>query len=283
MAKFVISLVLSAFVTCANAQQYLNVISFNIRYNTANDSLNAWPYRKDKAASQLLFHEAHIVGLQEALYGQITDLLDQMPKYKHVGVGRDDGKQNGEFSAILYDTTRLQLLESKTFWLSEQPTVAGSKSWDAAYTRIVTWAKFRDRLTKKTFFHFNTHFDHMGKVARGESARLLLQKLHDIAGAATVVVTGDFNASPQDEPIRVITDRSNPLHLTDTKEVSQLPHYGPSGTFTAFGPFETANEPIDYIFIKKGVKVLQHATLSQNWGGRYSSDHYPVFARLVVQ
>jgi endonuclease/exonuclease/phosphatase family metal-dependent hydrolase len=111
----------------------------------------------------------------------------------------------------------------------------------------------------------------------------LLQKIKDIAGATTVIVTGDFNATPSDEPIQVITDVANPLHLTDTKSLSQQPHYGPLGTFNAFGPKEISNEPIDYIFIRKGIKVLQHATLSQTWEGRFSSDHFPVFARLVIQ
>lgn len=283
MQKVIFIVLMLTIFSSIQAQQPLNVMTFNIRYDTPNDSLNAWRYRKDKAASQILFHEAHMVGLQEALIGQINDLLERLPKYKSIGVGRDDGKQKGEFSSILYDTTRLQLLQTQTFWLSEQPTVAGSKSWDAAITRIVTWAKFRDRFTKKTFFHFNTHFDHIGKIARRESAKLLLQKIRDIAGTTTIIVTGDFNATPQDEPIQVITDVNNPLHLVDTKTLSQLPHYGPQGTFSGFGPYERTNEPIDYIFIKKGVKVLQHATLSQNWGGRYSSDHYPVFARVVIQ
>ena len=174
MRKIIFVVLLLIIFTSSQAQQPLNVMTFNIRYNTPNDSLNAWPYRKDKAASQILFHEAHMVGLQEALIGQINDLLERLPKYKSIGVGRDDGKEKGEFSSILYDTTRLQLLQTQTFWLSEQPTVAGSKSWDAAITRIVTWAKFRDRVTKKTFFHFNTHFDHIGKIARRESAKLLL-------------------------------------------------------------------------------------------------------------
>ena len=281
MKKLLITLSLVTIFLSAEAQSPLNVITFNIRYNTPNDSLNAWPYRKDKAASQILFHEAHIVGVQEALHEQLTDLQERMPRYRYVGVGRDDGKQKGEFSAIFYDTTRLQLLKTQTFWLSEQPTVAGSKSWDAAITRIVTWAKFRDRLTRKTFFAFNTHFDHIGKIARRESAILLLQKIKDIAGSATIIVTGDFNATPSDEPIQVITDTNNPLHLTDTKLLSKQAHYGPSGTFSGFGPKEMTNEPIDYIFIRKGITVLQHATLSQTWSGRYSSDHFPVFARLL--
>ncbi len=116
MQKIIFVILLLTMFTSTQAQQPLNVMTFNIRYNTPNDSLNAWPFRKDKAASQILFHEAHIVGLQEALVGQINDLLERLPKYKSIGVGRDDGKQKGEFSSILYDTTRLQVLQSQTFW-----------------------------------------------------------------------------------------------------------------------------------------------------------------------
>jgi endonuclease/exonuclease/phosphatase family metal-dependent hydrolase len=267
----------------ANAQDYLNVLTFNIRYNNAGDSLNAWPYRKDHAASQVLFHQAHIVGIQEALYGQMQDMQERLPGYKYIGVGRDDGKQKGEFSSIFIDTTRLQVINWQTFWLAEKTDVPGIKGWDAAITRIVTWAKVKDRKTKKSFFIFNTHFDHMGQVARKESAKLLIQKVKEIAGSAPVIVTGDFNAKPDDEPIMVIMDKSNPLHLTDSKEISRMPHYGPTGTFNAFRSKETDDKPIDYIFIKNGVQVLQHATFSQTWQGRFSSDHFPVFARLQVK
>jgi endonuclease/exonuclease/phosphatase family metal-dependent hydrolase len=262
--------------------QALNVMTFNIRYNTAADSANAWPFRKDKAASQILFHEVHLLGVQEALYEQIQDLQQRLVQFKYVGVGRDDGKQKGEFSAIFYDTTRLQLIASETFWLSEQPTVPGSKSWDAAITRIVTWARFRDRKTKKVFFAFNTHFDHIGKTARRESAKILLQKVREIAGSSPAIVTGDFNAQPTDEPIQVLTDTGNPQKLIDSKRVSLAPHYGPAGTFNGFKQKEINNEPIDYIFIKNGVKVLKHATLSQTWQGLFSSDHFPVFAAVML-
>lgn len=268
---------------CATAQDHLNVLTFNIRYNNAGDSLNAWPYRKEFAAGQILFHQAHIVGVQEALFGQIEDLQQRLPAFKYLGVGRDDGKQKGEFSAIFIDTTRLKVLSWQTFWLAEKTDVPGIKGWDAAITRIVTWAKLQDRKTKKTFFAFNTHFDHMGKVARRESAKLLVQKIKETAGNAPVILTGDFNAKPSDEPIRIITDKSNPLHLEDSKELSTSPHYGPTGTFNAFHSKETDDLPIDYIFMKNGVKVLQHATLSQTWQGRFSSDHFPVFARLTIK
>jgi endonuclease/exonuclease/phosphatase family metal-dependent hydrolase len=260
--------------------QELNVMTFNIRYNTASDSMNAWPYRKDKVASQIRYHEAHIIGLQEALHGQITDLQERLPGYKYAGVGRDDGKEKGEYSAIFYDTARLQLIKTKTFWLSETPEVAGSKSWDAAITRIVTWVEFRDKKTRKIFFAFNTHFDHIGQVARRESAHILLKKVKEIAGAVPAVITGDFNATPAEEPIRVIVDETDPLHLTDTKAVSASPHYGPTGTFNGFKEKERDDQPIDHIFIKGNWKVLTHATNSQTWQGRFASDHFSVIARM---
>ncbi len=261
----------------------LNVMTFNIRYNNPGDSANAWPYRKGFAASQIAFHQSHIVGVQEALYGQLTDLELLLPNYRYLGVGRDDGKTKGEFSAVFYDTTRLRAIHSETFWLSETPQVPGSKSWDAAITRVVTWVLFKDQQTKKEFYLFNTHFDHIGKVARKASAELLLQKVKAIAGNKPAIITGDFNAKPTDEPIQVVTAKVNPLYFTDSKEISEQPHYGPTGTFNSFQSKEINDQPIDYIFLKGKFKVLQHATLSQTWQGRFSSDHFPVFTRLIIQ
>jgi endonuclease/exonuclease/phosphatase family metal-dependent hydrolase len=254
-------------------------MTFNIRYSTKADSLNAWSYRKDNVASQILYHEAHIIGMQEALHEQMLDLQERLTRFKSIGVGRDGG-QKGEYSAIFYDTTRLQVLQSATFWLSETPTVVASKSWDAALTRIVTWAKMRDRKTKKVFYAFNTHFDHIGQVARRESAKLLLQKIKEIAGNTPAILTGDFNAKPSDEPIRVIVDSSNPLHMVDTKKISATPHYGPEGTFNGFQSKERDNDPIDYIFIKGKWQVRKHATISETWGGRFASDHFAVITQV---
>ena len=278
MKKFFFAI--SFVVSISVHSQELNVMTFNARYNTKNDSLNAWPYRKDNAASQIKFHNIHILGVQEALHEQIMDLSQSLSQYKYVGVGRDDGKTKGEYSAIFYDTIRLKLLGSSTFWLSLTPEVPGSKSWDAAITRIVTWAKFTDARSKRTFFVFITHFDHMGKEARRESARLLKQKVKDIAGNNPVVITGDFNSKPSDDPIKILTDPTDKDKFIDTKAVSLTPHYGPHGTFNAFTSKEIDNEPIDFIFLKGKWKVLQHATLSQTWGGRFSSDHFPVFTKL---
>ena len=282
MKKTFLAIVVMLACFFSEAQQTLNVMTYNIRLNTASDSLNAWPYRKDKLASQVLYHKADILGVQEALHDQMMDLEQRLPQYNYVGGGRDDGKTKGEYSAIFYDTTRLQVLQSATFWLSLTPQEPGSKSWDAAITRIVTWAKMKDRKTKKIFFVFNTHFDHIGKQARRESAILLKEKVKEIAGSSPAVITGDFNAKPSDEPVQVLMDKTTAGYFTDTKEIAETPHYGPKGTFNGFRSKEVDDEPIDYIFIKGKWKVLTHATLSQTWQGRFASDHFAVIAQLQL-
>jgi endonuclease/exonuclease/phosphatase family metal-dependent hydrolase len=274
---FIVLLLVISIMTDA---QELNVMTFNIRLNTTSDSLNAWLYRKDKVASQVLFHQTHILGVQEALPDQVKDLQQSLSQYKFTGVGRDDGKNKGEYSAIFIDTTRLKLMESSTFWLSLTPDIPGSKNWDAAITRIVTWAKLYDKKSHKTFFVFNTHFDHIGKEARRESAKLILQQVMKIAGKMNVIIMGDFNSKPDEDPYKVLTDKANINSFVDSKDISKTLHYGPTGTFNAFKSKEIDDKPIDYIFLRGKWKVLQHATLSQTWGGRFSSDHFPVFAKL---
>jgi endonuclease/exonuclease/phosphatase family metal-dependent hydrolase len=281
MKKITLSFILLYFSFSISAQE-LNVMTFNIRLNTSSDKLDAWPYRKDKVASQILFHEVQLLGVQEALHDQMIDLKERLTKFKYAGGGRDDGKEKGEYSAIFYDTTRLQLLQTQMFWLSETPEVPGSKSWDAAITRMVIWAKFKDRKTKNIFFAFNTHFDHIGKVARRKSAKIVLSKVKEIAGNIPAIFTGDFNAEPSDEPIRIIMDKNNPLYLIDSKEICEIPHYGPTGTFNGFQSKERNDQPIDYIFIKGKWKVLRHATISQTWEGRFASDHFAVLARVSM-
>jgi endonuclease/exonuclease/phosphatase family metal-dependent hydrolase len=271
------------FLTLLMHAQELTVMTYNIRLDVQSDSLNAWPYRKDHLASVVRFNGVQLLGVQEALPGQMADLRRLLPAYRSVGVGREDGMNKGEFSAMFYDTTSMELLQSSTFWLSQTPSVAGSKGWDAAITRIVTWAKFKDRSTGKIFFHFNTHFDHIGPEARRQSARMVLQKVKEIAGDAPVVFTGDFNSRPNDEPIRIIVDKNNPLHLTDSKEISETPHYGPTGTFTGFQPRERDDDPIDYIFLKGNWNVKKHGTLSGTWQGRFASDHFAVMAVIEIR
>ena len=266
----------------ASAQNELNIMTYNIRLNLASDSLDAWPYRKDNLAQTVLFYKTDILGVQEALPAQMTDLQNALTGYSYVGVGRDDGKNDGEYSAIFYNKARLELQKSSTFWLSETPLIAGKKGWDAVCNRIVTWAAMKDKVNGKIFFVFNTHFDHMGQIARRQSAKLLLHAVDSIAGKMQAIVTGDFNSNPQDEPIQIITNPKDKSHLTDTKGVSQTPHYGPTGTFNAFKAKEQSDQPIDYIFFNKGVEVLSHATISESWMGRFASDHFAVLASLKL-
>jgi endonuclease/exonuclease/phosphatase family metal-dependent hydrolase len=281
-------LILSAITLCfsstiALSQPLIKVCSFNIRFNNPKDAPNDWPARKDKVTSQLLFHEVDIIGVQEALHGQLQDMLSMMPGYRYTGVGRDDGKEVGEYSCIFYNTQKFELLASQTFWLSLTPTVAGSKSWDAAITRIVTWARFKEKKSGRRFMVFNTHFDHVGKEARRQSAHLLLRAIDSLRGGLPAIVTGDFNATPADEPMQVLTQPNNPLALQYAKNLSKRGHYGPTGTFNGFGPKEQSDEPIDHILLKGKWLVEQHATLSQTWQGRFASDHFAVMAVLKLK
>lgn len=271
--------ILLCFASSIATAQSLNIMSFNIRYSTLRDSANAWIYRKDHVADQIKYHGVQLLGVQEALHVQMSDLKERLPQFKYIGGGRDDGKEKGEYYAIFYDTTQLQLLASKMFWLSTTPDVPG-KGWDADFPRVVTWGKFKHRKSGKIFFAFNTHFDHIGKIARRESAKLLLQKVKEVAGTTPATITGDFNAHPDDEPIQIIMNTNDALHLTDSKTLSKTPHYGPTGTFNGFTHKETDDRPIDYIFLQGKWQVNSHATISQTWGGLYASDHFSILANL---
>jgi len=263
-------------------QQELNIMTFNIRYNNPQDSLNSWPYRKDKLCSQVQFYETDILGVQEALNDQVQDLESCLQKYERVGVGRDDGKTKGEYSALFVKKEKFAVLKDGTFWLSETPTVAGSKGWDAVCVRICTWAQLKNKADGKTLFVFNTHFDHVGKIARSNSGHLIVHYIDSIAGKAPAILTGDLNSYPQEEAVQAILDPANVCKLSDSKSISVEKHYGPDGTFNAFTNKETTNKPIDYIFVTKNFQVLKHATLSQSWQGRFSSDHFPVWTRLRI-
>ncbi|MEA5459928.1 endonuclease/exonuclease/phosphatase family protein [Arcicella sp. LKC2W] len=257
------------------AQQKTNIMTFNIRMETVQDGENQWSKRKENLASMLEFYEADICGMQEVLVGQIRDLTKLLPTYTYIGVGRDDAKEGGEFSPIFYKKDRYTVLESNTFWLSQTPEKP-SKSWDAALNRIVTYAKLKDNKTKKVFYVFNTHFDHIGQVARRESAKMLVAKIKAIDPKIPVILTGDFNSTPTEEPTVIINEG-----LIDAQKVSKQAHFGPASTFNGFESKEITGKLIDYIFLNTDkIKVLKHATLSNTWGGRFASDHHAVLAQL---
>ena len=227
------------------------------------------------------FRRHDIVGLQEVLKSQLDDLESLLPEYTWIGVGRDDGKEAGEYSPILFQKDRFKVLNQGTFWLSETSTITGSKGWDAAYPRIVTWGYFKDKKKHKKFYFFNTHFDHKGTIARRESAKLILQKIKKIAEKDAFVLTGDFNGDPKSEPYLLLTKKDNLVDLYDAFFLSKTKHYGQLSTFSGFKvPRKDDQNRIDYIFVPKKIKVLKHAILTDSWGGLFPSDHFPVLAVL---
>ena len=276
MKKSILTLfLLSAFTFASVAQKPMNIITYNIRYNTPSDKENAWPNRRAEVMNLLKRHNADIFSVQEALYDQIMDLKDGMSGFDYVGVGRDDGNINGEFSAIYYNSTRYALIENGTFWLSETPEIP-SKSWDAALNRICTWARLKEKETRMTFYIFNTHFDHIGVKARKESAILILKKIDEISVRKDpVILTGDFNLKPEEKPLVLIRQR-----LKDSRQISATIPQGPVGTFNDFDFASKLENRIDYIFVNKMVDVRKYTVLTDSRNNHYPSDHLPVLVEI---
>ena len=260
----------------------IRAMTFNIRLDTAADGANAWPYRKDLVSQTITYLAPDVLGMQEVLLGQKRDLEADLPGYAFAGVARDDGASKGEFSPLAWKRARWTALESGTFWLSPTPGVP-SKGWDAALPRIATWALLQDRGTGELVRVLNTHFDHVGEEARQESAAQIAAwaERHRGAGEA-VIVMGDFNAAPSSAPMRILADRRR-SGLADTRTIAQAPPFGPTGTFTGFDIARNAAEPIDHILVSDRFAVLRHATITQHWGGRLPSDHYPVVVDLKLR
>ncbi len=260
----------------AQKNQPIQIISYNIRLNVASDGINAWPNRKDNVKALVKFYDADILCVQEALPEQFDDLLANT-EFDVVGVGRDDGQRKGEFSAIYFNKKRFEKKDGGTFWLSTTPAVP-SKGWDAALNRICSWVKLYDKANKKTFVVFNTHYDHIGVQARIESAKLIKQKIQEIAPSLPVVFTGDLNVTPETEAIATIKS-----FLSDAKEVTIEAPYGPTGTFNAFKWDSPLKDKIDYIFVNKSFGVQKFGVLSDSKDMRYYSDHLPILAKLFFK
>ena len=258
----------------------LNIGSYNIRCNNPGDGENAWPNRKERVKALILFHEYDVVGVQEARPEQMED-LQQMPGFASVGVGRD-GEAGGEFSAIFYRIDRIQVLDSGTFWLSETPEKV-SKGWDAALNRICTWAKMKDRATRRVFYFFNTHFDHIGPVARHKSAELLVARIRETVGEKyPVFCSGDFNSGAGSDPVEVMLSA-----FSDAEAVSQTPPYTPGWSYTDFGvkvPERLMKKgKIDFLFVNDRVTVLKFGILTDSDGRNHPSDHFPVFVEALLK
>ena len=251
------------------------IISYNIRYDNNWDIENSWEIRRNNIIQMLIKYSPSILGIQEGLLTQVKYIDSSLINYDYVGVGRDDGKEKGEFCAIYFDTSRYVLLKNSTFWLSETPDTI-SVGWDAALERICTYGLFKDRITKKEFWVFNTHFDHIGIIAREKSSRLILKRIKKInRQSLPVILMGDFNSIPNSPPVKeIITELSDALQLSTEKL------HGPRGTFNGFNEDLPIEKRIDYIFTKK-LKVLSYRHINDRLeNNRHISDHLPVMIKI---
>lgn len=260
----------------------LKVMSFNIRLDLASDGPNAWPHRKHMVAEIIRHESPALLGMQEVLLHQKTELEAALPAYSVIGAARDDGLEKGEFSPLAFRRDRFELVKSGTFWLSPTPSRPG-KAWDAAFPRIATWAILREKTAGRRLAVLNTHFDHVGAVARANSAAIIADWARErCAAGEAVIVLGDFNATPASPPLALLGDRARSgLRMARTASIS--PPYGPPGTFNAFKIDADLPEPIDHLLVSDRFEVLSFATLTQHWGGRLPSDHYPVVAELAFR
>lgn len=303
MKKVVFSFLaaLSLLVQTVTAQR-INVATYNMRNdNNKEDSLrgDGWGQRFPVIASLIRFHDFDIFGTQECLYHQLVNIKDSLPGYDFIGIGRDDGKRAGEHSAIFYKTGRFQLLDHGDFWLSAV-TDRPNKGWDAVLPRICSWGQFKDKQTGFVFYFFNLHMDHVGVVARAESAKLVLAKVKEIAGNKPALLTGDFNVDQHSESYGVI---HNSGVMKDAYEVTAV-RYALNGTFNSFRSDSKTDSRIDHIFLTKQFKVSRYGILTDTYRSkrpeetaadaanfpkevklskyiaREPSDHFPVMAVL---
>ncbi len=276
--RFLFFLMIGLLVQNNLQSQELELMTYNIKYANENDGENSWSNRKDFITNQLKFYEPDIFGVQEALLPQMEHFISEMPAYKFVGVGREDGDEKGEYSAILYKSEKFRVLKNETFWLSETPEKV-STGWDAALPRICTYALFEDKESGKKFWFFNTHFDHIGVQARQESGKLILRKISEInTENLPVILTGDFNLEPQTEAIQSIKNK-----LGDSKEIAEKVSFGSEGTFNGYNFKEPVTRRIDYIFVNDKVQVLKYGVLTDSKEMRYPSDHFPVIIHASLK
>jgi endonuclease/exonuclease/phosphatase family metal-dependent hydrolase len=269
----------------APAAAPLTVMTFNIRYGTANDGENHWTRRREQLFDTVRAADADLIGLQEALRFQIDEILAAVPGYGVVGVGRDDGKARGEMSAILFRTARFHVAESGTFWFSDTPETPGSTTWGNRITRISSWARLVDT-DGRGFYHFNLHLDHESQPSREKSTALLLARIGARRVAAEpVIVTGDFNVGEGNPALHTLVGvpgraaTAPPAAFVDTFRVLH-PDEREVGTFTGFEYGKTSGEKIDYVLVQPGTEVISAGIVRASRDGHYPSDHFPVVARI---
>lgn len=252
----------------------ITLATFNIRYDNPDDDPHTWDNRKDVVANLILFHGFDIFGIQEGLMHQVKDLDERLPHHDFVGVGRDDGGEKGEFTAIFYDKDKFKVLASDTFWLAPE-TDHPNKGWDAALPRICTWAKMASVDSDQTFYVFNTHFDHRGVEARNQSAGLILEKIQEInTESLPVMLTGDFNVGQETEAYQRLSSAPG---MKDTFDAAEIV-YANNGTTNSFDITKSTDRIIDHIFVSEEIEVRKYGILTDTYHSRFPSDHFPVMA-----
>jgi endonuclease/exonuclease/phosphatase family metal-dependent hydrolase len=254
------------------------VVSFNIRYGTAEDGPNHWEHRKAAVFRLLREYQADVMGLQEALAFQVEEIRRVFPEYGCAVVYRDDGKQAGESCPIFYRRERFRQRDGGTFWFSDTPEVPGSKHWGNSIPRICTWICLEEAASRRPLYIYNVHLDHQSQSSREKSVQLLVERLNQLPAGSAVVVMGDFNMELSNPAMRPLWDQKG----SGLIETWQKLHEGqqPVGTWHDFGRrFGTAK--IDHIFVPAWAAVLEAEIDQRLVEGRYSSDHFPVWA--VVQ
>ena len=265
----------------------VRVMSFNIRYGTASDGENHWDRRKDFLVETVRAFVPDLLGTQETLAVQRDYLAEKLPEYHHLSVGRDDGREEGEMAALYYRQARFERLDGGHFWLSETPHKAGSKSWDSALPRMVTWVKLRDREVENAppAIYFNTHFDHQGTTARLESAWLLRRQIAALARDCAVIVTGDFNADQGSPPYLALFDREEGElpPLIDAYRAAHPRRAADEGTFSGFRANAVSGPRIDWIAVSRDWEVRSASIDRTSKAGRTPSDHFAVTAILRLK
>mgnify|MGYP001514080338 FL=1 len=256
----------------AEDKEVLKIATFNLRMDTPSDGENAWFHRKDMVNDLIRFYGFDLFGTQEGFTHQLNDIL-RLSDYRFIGVGRDDGKDAGEHCAIFYRSDRFKVLEQGDFWLSEHPEKPG-RGWDGTCcNRICTWGKFEDLKNHKQFYFFNVHYEYEGDVARRESSNLMISRIKSIAGNQPVFLTGDFNAFPTEEPIRILNDSG---FLNDSYKITKEAPFGPVCTYHGYDSTIKTEERLDYIWVTDSIQIDKYGVLTNTLYGHTPSDHFPV-------
>ncbi|MDX2035387.1 MAG: endonuclease/exonuclease/phosphatase family protein [Isosphaeraceae bacterium] len=262
----------------------VRVMSFNMRYGTAQDGEDSWPKRRDFLVDTIRYVDPDLLGTQETLADQRDFLAAKLTDHEAWGVGRDDGAREGEMAALFYRKSRFEMVEGGNFWLSPTPETVGSKGWDAALPRIASWVVLKDRRSPDSgeILFLNTHFDHRGRTARREAASLIRSKLGELGRGRRLVVTGDFNAGESDPPHAALFSdldgRRSPV--VDVYRVAHPDRSPDEGTFNGFKPNSVRGARIDWIGASRDWEVVDAAIDRTVREGRTPSDHFAVTATL---